>query len=160
MGTTDFVDLVKEAKIHKYEFILWPQRWQQYNPHINCNWSTYPFCQDSVEKIPDEPGVYAFLIQPHIANELDASYLMYVGKTSRSLKQRFQEYFREAKNSKRGRPKIIMLLQSYAGYLHFSCAVVNQPDEPEQLENELLKAFLPPANDRFPAEVSRVIQAF
>ena len=159
MANTNFVDLVKEAKSHKYEFVLWPQRWQQYEPLINYNWITFAFCQDSVEKIPDKPGVYAFLIQPHIADNLDVSYLMYVGQTSRSLKKRFKEYLTEM-NSNRGRPKIVTLLQMYQGYLYFSCITLDNNVSPHDVEEELLKALIPPANDQLPAEIRSVIKAF
>ncbi|GIV87094.1 MAG: hypothetical protein KatS3mg054_1123 [Chloroflexus sp.] len=186
MSNSDLVDLVKEAKSHTHSFTLWPDQWRRcnlqnssgsacpysvtnwtdqwrrYNLKNPLSWNTYAFSQASTGRIPDQPGIYAFLIQPNIANNLNASYLIYIGKTERTLRVRFQEYLREVKN-RSGRPKICLLLGLYDGYLSFSCAVVKSNTLPatlNALEKELLKAFIPPANDRIPVEVGRVIQAF
>lgn len=159
MSNSGFVDLVAKAKLHTHEFTLWPDRWRVCNLKASLSWNTYTFSEESISSIPEKPGVYAFLIQPKIANNLNTSYLIYIGKTERRLKDRFQEYLREVSNPI-GRPKIIHWLSLYAGYLYFSCTPVEPPNTLESTEDELLKAFIPPANDMLPAEVRRVFQAF
>lgn len=162
MSNSDFFDLVGKAKLHTHSFTLWPDRWRSCNLQNPLSWNTYAFSQASTGSIPDQPGVYAFLVQPNIANNLNASYLMYIGMTERSLRVRFIEYLREVDN-RNGSPKIVFLLGLYDGYLSFSCAIVNSntlSDTLNALENELLQAFIPPANDRIPAEVGRAVRAF
>lgn len=154
----EFIDLVKEAKAHKHSFMLWPHRWKSYHSSIHFHWTIYPFEKQSIPQIPDKAGVYAFLIQPRIAS-LDVSYLMYIGQTKRSLRKRFQEYLREA-TSQSGRPKVLMLLDLYKGFLYFSCATLNASTSLKSIEDELLNAFIPPMNEQYPAEVRRVIAAF
>ncbi len=163
MSNSKFTDLVKEAKSHTHQFTLWPDRWRVCN--LKVSWNTYAFSEESVSSIPKNPGVYAFLIQPGIAGDLNTSYLIYIGM-SKNLRRRFVKYLREFK-SKIGRPKIVSWLFPYIGYLHFSYTLVNPSntlksleDNLKSLEDELIKAFIPPANDRFPAEVRRVVKAF
>ncbi len=154
-----FVDVVKEANFYNRRFTIWPRRWRAYGSSICLSWTVFLFGEDAIKEIPDEPGVYAFLIQPSIASDLNASYLIYIGKTTRSLRTRFQEYLREAKNPS-GRPKIVTWLNPFKGFIYFSCAVLTSSVSPETVEGELLNAFIPPANEQYPAEVSRIIRAF
>jgi len=155
-----FVDIVSDAKSHIVQLILWPCRWQQCHINLHLNWQVFEFNPQTINAIPTEPGVYAFLIQPRLASNLDASYLMYIGKTDRPLRDRYQEYLQEIMKST-GRPKIAFTLSQYYGFIYFSCApVVNQPITPANVEDELLKAFMPPMNDQLPAEVRRIVNAF
>jgi hypothetical protein len=70
---------------------------------VNLSWSLYPFSEASRDQIPQQQGVYAFLIVPAIAGNLSVAYLMYIGETDRTLRTRFGEYLREAR-SERIRP--------------------------------------------------------
>lgn len=159
MNISKFVDLVEKAKAHTHQFTLWPDRWRGCNLRSSLSWNTYAFSEEAVSSIPEKPGVYAFLIQPRVANNLNTSYLIYIGMTDRTLRERFKEYLGEIKN-KSGRPKIVYWFESYADYIYFSCTPVDPPDTLERLEEELIKAFIPPANDMIPADVGRVVRAF
>jgi hypothetical protein len=155
-----FVDAVSDAKAHEVRLILWPCRWQQYQLDLNLNWQVFEFNYGSTNAIPSLPGVYAFLIQPRLACNLDASYLMYIGKTDRSLRQRYREYLQETMDPS-GRPRIIDTLIRYSGYIYFSCATIIDPDIAlQQIEDELLRALIPPNNSELPAEVRRIVNAF
>lgn len=156
----NFVDVVSDAKAHEVRLMLWPTRWLQYQHLHDLQWQVFEFNRQTIPNIPNEPGVYSFLVQPRIACNLDASYLMYVGKTDRSLRQRYREYLREV-DCTTGRPQIIHTLIRYSGHVFFSCAsVINQLITPAQVEDELLKAFMPPNNPTLPAEVRRIRDAF
>jgi hypothetical protein len=155
-----FVDVVSDARAHELRFILWPYYWQKCQVKVNLNWQVYEFNDRSIISIPSDPGVYAFLIQPRLACDLNASYLVYIGKTDRPLRQRYQEYLQETINPT-GRPRIVETLIRYSGYIFFSCSpIFNQKVTPAEVEEELLRAFLPPKNSEFPAEVRRIIAAF
>ena len=156
------IDLIKEQDgliAHRYAFFLVPEKWETYNLSDPFNWEMHPFQPDQAENIPSEPGIYSFVIQPGIASHPRCSYLMYIGKTKRTLRERFREYFRERDNPA-GRPKIVRLLNKYHGYLHFCCLAIAKKERIGEIEDALINAFLPPCNDQFPAEVRRVIGAF
>jgi len=136
-----------------------PQQWAAYNLSDSLNWEIYPFQQDQIENIPNQPGVYSFVIQPGIASHSACSYLMYIGQTKRTLQDRFEDYFDERKNPA-GRPKLLDLLNFYEDYLHFCCSTIEEKERIGEIEDELIKAFLPPCNDQLPAGVRRVTGAF
>ena len=154
-------DLDKRVQLraHRWSIPLWPQQWAAYNLPDSLNWEIYPFQRDQIENIPSQPGVYSFVIQPGIASHPVCSYLMYIGQTERTLQDRFKEYFYE-QNNLAGRPKILDLLNLYEGYLHFCCSTIKKKERITEIEKALINAFLPPCNDQFPAETSRVIGAF
>jgi len=154
-----FVDIVREAKAYEHHLILWPRRWLLCDRTLSLTWQTFPFRKAAVNKMPDSPGVYAFLIQPRIGSDLEASYPMYIGMTDRSLRDRFAEYLREVQRPL-ARPKVLVLVKSYRRFMYFSCCIVTRPVRPATVEEELLQAFIPPANDRYPASVHRVVAAF
>ena len=159
-GEPDTIDeeirLRDEGKSHTFSFCMWPRMWRSYRSLTELDWQSFHLTPDDAEVVPDQPGVYAFLIKPSMEGVLGASYLVYVGQTSRTLRQRFKEYLRE-KNARFGRKKIVEFLKKYDNHIHFSCAIVNGSIDPEQVESELLKAYMPPANSDFPAEVKRIV---
>lgn len=158
-GRTDLIDGMREFGPHQHRMFLVPRLWDEYPATTPLNWSSYPFGAGSKPLVPDLPGVYAFLIVPGIAGNLNVSYLMYVGKTDRPLRQRFAEYLLEA-TSDQVRPKLVTTLALYPKHCHFACAPVPAGVDPEAVEAELLAAYVPPGNDRLPAKVSRIVKAF
>lgn len=156
-----FVDVLQpdleRAAPHKRFFMLWPERWQAFA--VTCpEWTVFKYDVGIIETIPDEQGVYAFLVQPQVASNLNVSYLMYIGQTSRTLRQRFREYLLEA-NRPKGRPLLQLLLNLYKDHLYFACAIVSPPSSPADLEEHLIKAFIPPMNDKLPVEVRGIVAA-
>lgn len=149
-----------QFKIHQRTFTLWPRQWEEYNLPDSFKWEIHPFKQNQAERIPNKPGIYSFLIQPGIASHPSCSYLVYIGKADKcNLRKRFRDYFSELKNPK-GRPKILDLLQSYQGYLHFCCSAIAERERIGEIEDALLSAFIPPCNDRLPAAINRIVRAF
>ncbi len=82
---------------------------------------------------------------------------MYVGQAS-NLRRRFGEYL-NAERREDGRPKIFRLLNMYDPHLWFCYTEVPQANI-TTLEDDLLEAFIPPCNDKFPASIRRVVGAF
>ena len=158
--SVDLIDEQNQLSAHRYTFSLWPRQWAAYNLPDRFNWEMHPFQQDQIENIPSEPGIYSFVIQPGIASYPECSYLMYVGRTERTLRERFMEYFRERRNVERGRPKILRLLNQYQGYLHFCYSTIQQKERLEEIEDAIIAAFLPPCNDKFPSGIRRIIGGF
>ena len=159
MSVNDLISEQDQAKIYQVCFSLWPQKWGAYNFSDPFNWEIHPFEQDQTNEIPHEPGIYSFIIKPGIASYPYGSYLMYIGKTQRTLRRRFTEYLYE-QNHPSGRPNIVRLLNKYKGYIHFCFSVVNNTERIAGIEDALIAAFLPPCNVQLPAEVRNVRGAF
>ena len=109
---TQYTDLAgsDEMMRHSHQMIMVPRLWSLFpaGPPSTLSWSVFPFNDGSRGQIPDEPGVYAFLIAPRLGGDLNVSYLMYVGETERTLRERFREYLIEA-GSDRVRPKLLRI---------------------------------------------------
>ncbi|MDE0484515.1 MAG: GIY-YIG nuclease family protein [Candidatus Poribacteria bacterium] len=159
MSVNDILNERKQLKAHIWHFTMWPKRWISYNLSDQFNWEIHPFQQDQKDNIPNQPGIYSFVIQPGIATYPHSTYLMYIGSTMRTLQGRFEEYFDE-QNKPTGRPLILDCLNDYQGYIHFCCSVIGQKERIDEIEKALIKAFLPPCNDQFPAGVRKTSKAF
>jgi hypothetical protein len=153
----DYLDLISDAKAHQVTFMLWPKAWSSYTTAVTFDWKSFEFVPASQPHIPVDAGVYAFLIEPVMTSGLPVAYLIYIGQTS-SLRRRFGEYLSEVEKVL-GRPKIVLLLNQYRDHLQFACSVLTGTDL-DPVEEGLLAAYIPPANDRLPASVSRVMRAF
>ena len=153
-----FVDIIKEQddlKAHEHRFFLWPRQWERYlDMH---KWKIYKLDELEKDRIPKRSGIYSLLIQPGIANHPACSYLMYIGQ-AKSLRKRFMDYLNERKRET-GRPKIYRFLNKYQKFVCFCCAPVKKNDL-TKVENNLLNAYIPPANDQYPVEIRRIIKAF
>lgn len=160
MAVNDFIEERMLLGAHRYTFSLWPQQWVAYNLPDLFRWEIHPFQRDQTENIPSKPGIYSFVIQPGIAAHPSCSYLMYIGKTARTLQQRFREYFREQQNVAEGRPKILALLNQYQNYLYFCCSVIADTERIGEIEDALISAFIPPCNDQLPAAINRIAKGF
>lgn len=159
MRDTDLIEEQNQLKAHHRCFYLWPRQWKACELQEPFSWVTHPFKNDQIENIPSSPGIYSFVIRPGLVSHPACSYLMYIGKTERTLRERFSEYFVEQNNDSR-RPKIVRLLRMYRGYLYFCCSVIREAEQINKIEEELINAYLPPCNDQFPARIRRVIGAF
>jgi excinuclease UvrABC nuclease subunit len=157
MEVHDLVTLQNEFKSYKTSFCLWPKSWDSINDIGPFNWEICPFDNRYVDKIPSSPGIYSFVINPGVTNH-PQRYLCYIGKSDRTLKERYWEYLREAKRIK-GRPKLLYLLNNWASYLEF-CYVTIEDGNLRDLEKRLIDAFIPPFNSDFSTEINRVVKAF
>ena len=155
MSVMDIIEEQDRAKTHNCTFVLWPQKWEAYNLPYPFNWEIHPFQRDQIENIPREPGIYSFVIQPGIASYPYCSYLMYIGKTGRTLRERFNEYLRE-QNNLEGRPNILRLLNKYRGYVYFCCSEITKKEQIGKMEDVLCDVFQPPCNEQLPAGALKV----
>lgn len=153
------IDLAGERSAYRTEFMLYPAAWRGYKYARPLDWKTVRFHASERPKLPDEPGVYAFLIQPGVAPALNASYLVYVGETT-SLHRRFGDYLREAKGQGRApRIQLYSLFKRFDGYVFFTYATLPAAER-KLAELELLQAFTPPLNKRLPATIAAAERAF
>ncbi len=153
--TVNDLDSNNEARAHMRSFLLWKRRWDTFAPVVTLQWEEYAYGEANVDSVPNRPGVYAFCIRPNIDANLNTSYLMYIGETRRTLRQRYREYLREEFDPI-GRAHVYDFINMYRSHLTFCCAPLAAGVSPEQVEDGLLAAYMPPCNRRFPAEVRRV----
>lgn len=153
-------DLIALEAITRYghRFVLWPDRWAKLQLACNLDWSIVPFSEASETLLPLALGVYAFLIRPQLVG-LDLMYLMYIGKTDRTFRERFREYLKE-RDSGQIRPKLLKILPQYPDHLFFAYAEVPAGHSAKDVETALLRAFVPPGNDQLDAEFMRADKAF
>jgi hypothetical protein len=150
-------ELQGEFARYRVQFNLWPRAWESIRDIASLQWESIAFGESNAHTIPETPGIYTFLINPNIANH-PHRYLCYVGKTERTLKERYSEYLREA-TAISGRPKILRLLNDWKGNLEF-CYTLVEKEEIKMLEKRLIDAFVPPFNSDFSANIGRIVGAF
>ena len=155
------------ANNYKKSFLLWIHQWQHANIPIDLNlpWEKYPFKAESRKDIPDEPGVYAFCIEPNLMPNLKPCYLVYFGeagdgKSSNTLRRRFMDYVNGSCNHPEDRPKIYTTLNLFREYISFWCVPIDKNKfSPIAVEDELLRIFIPPDNPELPADVSAIAKS-
>lgn len=151
-------DLAKQRAPYRWRFMLYPVGWQAYGYKHNLKWLTVRFEKANRLKIPDKPGVYAFLVQPNVGGILNVSYLFYVGETV-SLRNRFGDYLRESAGSDNSRIQLYVLFNEYQGHVLFTYALLPKAHR-KQVERELLAALTPPLNKKLPATIAAAERAF
>ena len=157
MEVHDLINQQDEFNSFKCNFNLWPERWTSIKDIGSLNWQTYPFDIEYIAEIPALTGIYSLVINPGVTNH-PQRYLCYIGKSDRTLRDRYLEYLRESNNIK-GRPKLLRLLNKWKSYIEF-CYVPVQNGNAKELEEKLLDAFIPPFNSIFSAEINKVVKAF
>ena len=95
------------------------------------------------------------MVQPQIGGHSGSSYLMYVGK-AKNLRARFGDYLTRERIR---RPKVVRVLELYSGQLTFFYSAIDE-NVLDDMEEELINAFVPPCNSRFNADVQRARGAF
>lgn len=154
-----------EAKLHMMSFLLWKRKWSLYKrflPQKNLsplNWQVFEFNSATATVIPTSAGVYAFLLQPRVDANLPVSYLLYIGKTSRSLRTRYREYLNQ---SDAGRTHIYDMFRLYTpGYVVFACAPLKMPNRDiKEVEDHLIRCYRPPLNQELPVGFKNQMPAF
>ena len=157
MSVEDIIKEQSEMKAHTHEFALWRRKWQEFNSSIIFNWHLFKLEISERGNIPRSPGIYTLLIQPGIASHPGCSYLMYIGQ-ARSLRDRFSDYLHKEKRET-GRPKIFRFLNMYPDNVWF-CFTNVTANQLNNVEDSLLEAMIPPANDQLPATIRPVAGAF
>lgn len=157
MSVNDIIRDQDEMKTHQHPFVLWTRRWADFNNIDTVRWDTCRLIPAEKVLIPVDSGVYSIVVQPKIANHPLCSYLMYIGKT-KSLRRRFGDYLNE-KDRETGRPKMLRLLNKYEGYIWFCYSIVDEL-RITKVEEDLITAYMPPANDQMPAKLRAAKGAF
>jgi hypothetical protein len=139
-----------ELALHLRTFLLFPKYWaeEENKLPIKLKWNFVKFEEEKKDKIPQQRGVYCFVIKPYFENFFETRYLFYVGKTNRTLRARYGEYLRDQKGIGKPRTKIYEMLNFYKNSLYFYYAEIPQKDDVDDCEDKLLNAFVPHINTR------------
>lgn len=150
----------QEAKSHVQDFTLWPKIWNSFKLNITLTWDERTFESSEANNIPEEPGVYTFVIKPEIASHPACAYLVYTGK-AKDLKRRFKQYLEVQNQKRRHSPKIEQGLMQYKGYLFFIYSLLKKKSI-TKVEQVLIDGFIPPWNDKktISSEVGNIVRAF
>jgi hypothetical protein len=157
MNVNDLINSADDLKKYRYEHYLHPEKWNSIKDLPLYNWQSVQFLKENIDLIPEKKGIYSFVINPNAINH-PQKYLGYLGKTDRTLRERFKEYLAEAENPK-GRPKVISLLNRWKDNLDF-CFIELDGVDIRVIESRLNDAFLPPFNTDFSPEINKIINAF
>jgi hypothetical protein len=140
-------------------FVLSPKNWKRLALPVTLNWKTIAFSKGNIAKLPEEAGVYTFVVKPNIAGHPECSYLMYVGETKdQTLRKRFSQYVQEQKQTEKSRPFVWEMLNRWSKHLVFCYATVADTSLIRKIEDGLIEAFLPPVNSELPAAIRKPVR--
>jgi len=163
----DFDANLKDLKHFQQEVILSPAHWSGFAPPAPLDWRFVRFNAANQPQIPEERGIYAFVVQfqDHSALPLRLpphGYIMYAGITGhvgpeRTLRMRYGDYLRDQRRAKR--LSIYSMLNKWSEHLFFHYSIVPQAAALDQLETALNDAVIPPyvTND-FSAEIRALVR--
>lgn len=147
-------------------FIISPREFSRANIRPPLSWKSVSFAPSSKGKVPQEPGLYAFVVRIQFPGLPMHGWVLYIGQTGHgssgaTLRSRFGQYL-DNKRKPRGRHKVFYMLNAWDGSLEFFYAP--EPARKAQLkklETQLLGAFRPPFTDlTYPAAYLSPSNAF
>lgn len=146
-------------------FVISPPEFKRADINPRLNWQSVKFGPTAKSKVPEQPGLYAFVVRIPFEGLPTHGWVMYIGQTgdgssNATLRSRFGQYLRDKKTPKR--PKVFYMLNAWDGDLEFFYAPEpGRKADLEKLETELLGAFRPPFTDRtYPASYMSPSNAF
>lgn len=141
-----------KLKLHIQKFLLYPQYWQNESNAFsgNVNWESCLFTPENRDRVPRLKGIYCFVVIPKYDKIFETRYLFYVGKTSRTLWERYKEYLDDLAGKGKPRKKVFKMLKLYNGYLHFFYTPLDSKLEVDTFEDRLLNIFVPHVNTQIP----------
>lgn len=151
--TTPTTGHILSSLLSKWELQLFPSLWADsaVNLGAGLTWKTIKFCPKNVEKdiktITTAPGIYQFIVKGRQDILDDHSYIFYIGKAEKGLRQRYREYVLESKGESpsEDREKITRMLIYFRDNLYFKYTEIDKKKCAE-LESALKDNFTSPAN--------------
>lgn len=150
---------------YSVNFIVCPTQWHLAKIEPQLSWDSVKFEPAQKHKVPNEPGLYAFVVRMPYLGLPHHGWVMYIGQagdgnSKKTLRDRFGDYFFDKEHPRR--PKLYWLLNAWDSHLEFFYAPLpNRKSELITLETNLLGAFRPPFTDRtYPATYMSPSHAF
>lgn len=162
----DFESNLSQLKNFQQNVILSPGQWRSFVPPEPLAWDKVKFRPENRGAVPEQRGIYAFIVQFQDHGQLPLSlpphgYVTYGGITGaeadRTLRDRFGDYLRDQRRPKRW--QIHSMLNKWADDIYFHFAPVGPNFDLAALETALNDAIIPPyvTND-FSAEVRALVR--
>jgi len=145
------VQLAHKLMPFERRFLLSPNLWRNKPTTVQLNWTSYKFTKENKNSIPEEKGIYMFVVS-HKADWIpENNYILYVGQTGykkphRTLKVRYQDYLNDQKSS-RDRKKINEMLNLWKDDIYFVCSTVPPRTHLGKLEARLTECLIPPYSE-------------
>lgn len=141
-----------ELILHIRKFLLYPKHWNDPNNQlpIKLKWKFCRFKPDNIDLVPETKGIYCFVLKPKYPHLFETRYLLYIGKTNRTLRKRYYEYLREKAGQDKPRTKIYEMLNLYQDDLYFYYASIEKSSDVDACEEQLLNTFVPQVNTYIP----------
>ena len=156
----DIFDLAFHGSIFEVRMQYSTRAWNDAKSSSHA-WTEVAFPPDPRSLVPDEPGVYVFVVKPDLFGLPATSGLLYVGK-AKSLYDRVGHYMSEInkRHALTKRPHIWRMVNVWNGHLRYLFTTTATVTDAEDLEDRMLDALLPYFNKEFPAETSSRQRAF
>lgn len=141
--------------------IIWPSRWKSVDIERVPKWTEVKFGNDTAKCVPKTPGIYAFCIAIDCKMAPRNVVVAYIGKSEKSLQDRFRNYLSERKWGSR-RNHIRRLLKHWGNDLYFIYWSISDTScDLKEIELALNDAIVPPfvIND-YSATVRREVDMF
>ena len=151
---------IEELKKHRVAFTHSPLMWSQCNLPVLLQWNSVKFGPEERNKVPlDQSGVYAFMLEPDFTGPPKSAYLIYIGKTSDPLRERYGRYLTRELN-RFGRTIVGRMLNRWYDHIRFYYAPIEDKESIKGIEEALLNACVPPYNQIFTGTTGPAIMAF
>lgn len=163
MSKRQFNDIHTEMKLHEVRFRLVPSQMNAFENRAGLIWKRLRFIPSNLLKVPDERGVYVFVVAAPRKGLPSHGYVMYGGKAGdgdHTLKKRFKDYLQYKKRPIR--PRIYRFLNDFEEALYFFYAtILDTTIDLESIEKSINDAMLPPmVRNDFSAAVRNAINSF
>lgn len=160
MTASNDLAFIDQQKSYIVEMTFSPYAWDRAT-HSPREWSITDFPPSPRSIIPDEPGVYAFIVEPDMFSLAPANGLLYIGKAT-SLRSRISEYINTIGKdfNKAPRAHTWVMINRWNGHLKYYYTTTSTVEEAESLEDEMIMAFTPKYNKAVDAETGRTKRAF
>ena len=149
------IDFFKRGKygLHIRKFLLLPEFWSDPTKQIkikSSDWKCVSFDLKNKTRVSSNKGLYAFVLKPSYPGLFETNYLLYIGKTNRTLQERFVEYIKEKDGKNKYRFLVKEMLQLYEGHIYFYFSELTSTEDIDLFEEILLNTFVPFVNTEIP----------
>lgn len=157
---SDIVDLAFNGAIYEVRMQYSTKAWNAATSSSHV-WTELAFPPSPRSAVPNQPGVYVFVVRPNLFDLPQTSGLLYVGKAT-SLYERVGAYISEInkRHAQTKRPHIWRMVNVWNGHLRYLYTITSTVADAEDLEDRMLEALLPYFNKELPAETSSRQRAF
>lgn len=153
--------IINRLRDGRVAFVHSPAMWKEMQLPVPLQWRSVDFSNNARSSVPNESGVYAFMLEPKSAGPPKSAYLLYIGMTgaNRGFRRRYADYLTE-KDKDFVRPLLYRMLKRWDGHIRFHYATIADAAMIRRTEEALLNACVPPYNQQFTGRKGRSIQIF